>query len=93
MEDHKENADKVGDNNVKKVEIFSTPTCHFCHDAKDWFNENGVEYIDHDVSVKGDELARMMEITGQRGVPVIIVGNDVIIGFNQPKLAELLDIK
>ena len=76
----------------KLVEIFSTPTCHFCHAAKDWFAKNKIEFIDHDVSVKKDELARMMEITGQRGVPVIIIGNDVVIGFNESKLKELLNI-
>ena len=76
--------------NHKTVEIFSTPTCHFCHAAKEWFDEIGVKYIDHDVSVKREELDRMREITGQMGVPVIIIGNDVVIGFNKGKLEELL---
>lgn len=84
MQDHDTNK------GVKSVEIFSTPTCHFCHAAKEWFDEVGIKYTDHDVSVKKDELARMMEITGQRGVPVIIIGNDVVIGFDQNKLKELL---
>ena len=76
----------------KKVEIYSTPTCHFCHLAKDWFKEKGVEYVDYDVSVDKDKLSEMMSITGQRGVPVIKIGNDVVIGFNQPMLAQILNI-
>lgn len=76
--------------NNKTIEIFSTPTCHFCHMAKEWFDEIGQKYIDHDVSKNRDQLDRMREITGQMGVPVIIIGNDVVIGFNKGKLEELL---
>lgn len=75
------------------VEIYSTPTCHFCHLAKDWFNEIGVKYVDYDVSVDRERLAEMMEITGQRGVPVIKIGYDVVLGFDKMKLQELLNIK
>jgi glutaredoxin 3 len=75
------------------VEIYSTPTCHYCHLAKDWFVENGVKFVDFDVSVDIEKRRHIMEITGQMGVPVIIVGSDVVIGFNQTKLEELLNIK
>ena len=75
------------------VEIFSTPTCHFCHLAKDWFTEKGVKFVGYDVSVDLEKRKEMVEMTGQMGVPVIKVGNDVIIGFNQSKLEELLNIK
>ena len=74
------------------VEIFSTPSCHFCHMAKDWFTANGVTYTDHDVAADMEKRKEMVEITGQMGVPVIKIGNDVIIGFNEPKLREILHI-
>lgn len=77
---------------TKLVEIYSTPTCHFCHLAKEWFDQKGIKYIEHDVASDVNKRQEMVEITGQRGVPVIKIVNDVIIGFNQPKLAELLDI-
>lgn len=75
------------------VEIYSTPTCHFCHMAKDWFTEKGVKFVDYDVSADIEKRRHIMEVTGQMGVPVIIIGSDVIIGFNQTKLEELLNIK
>ena len=75
------------------VEIYSTPTCHFCHLAKDWFTEKGIKYVDFDVSTDIEKRKEVMEMTGQMGVPVIKIGNDVIIGFNQGKLEELLNIK
>jgi glutaredoxin-like YruB-family protein len=74
----------------KLIEIYSTPSCHFCHMAKDWFTEIGAKYVDYDVASDASKRAEMLEITGQMGVPVIKIGNDVVIGFNQAKLEELL---
>ncbi len=79
---------------MKKVEIFSTPNCHFCHMAKDFFNEKGVVFTDHDVASDPEKRAEMMDKSGQLGVPVIIIDDkDLIIGFDQKKLSELLEIK
>lgn len=78
---------------MKTVEIYSTPTCHFCHMAKDWFNEKKVSFTDFNVAENMDKRKEMVELTGQMGVPVIKVGNDVVIGFNEDKLAELLGIE
>ncbi len=77
---------------MKKVTVYSTPTCHFCNMAKEYFNANGVAYESFDVSVDQEKRREMMDISGQLGVPVITIDNDVIIGFNKPKLAELLNI-
>ncbi len=78
--------------NKNKVIIYSTPSCHFCNMAKDYFTQNGVSFESYDVSSDSDKRAEMMEISGQLGVPVIVVDDKVVIGFNKPKLAELLDI-
>ena len=78
---------------MKTVEIYSTPTCHFCHMAKDWFNEKKVNFTDFNVAENTDKRKEMVELTGQMGVPVIKIGNDVVIGFNEEKLAELLGIE
>lgn len=81
------------------VTIYSTPTCPYCHSAKDYFTENKVEFTDKDVMA--DEAAReeMIDLSGQLGVPVITVQKEgaedpeVVIGFNKGKLAKLLGIK
>lgn len=75
---------------MKEIVMYSTPTCHFCHMAEDYFKSKDIKYTKHDVSVDSEKRAEMMEKTGQMGVPVIIVGEEVIIGFNQPKIEELL---
>jgi glutaredoxin-like YruB-family protein len=77
---------------MKKVTIYSTPTCHFCHMAKEFFTEKGVAFEDIDVASNQEARAEMIDMTGQMGVPVIRIEDDVIIGFNKPKIAELLGI-
>lgn len=74
------------------VTIYSTPVCHFCNSAKDFFKENNVEYTEHDVASDADKRQEMVDMTGQMGVPVIRIGDDVIIGYDEPKLKELLDL-
>jgi len=77
----------------KTVAIYSTPTCHFCQMAKEFFGEHGVEYTNYDVSKDIEKRQEMFNITSQMGVPVIVIGDDVVIGFDKEKLVELLDIK
>lgn len=75
---------------MKKVEIYSTPTCHFCDLAKEYFAKNNVEYTNYNVAEDREKRAEMVDMTGQLGVPVIRIGDDVVIGFNKEKIDELL---
>lgn len=78
---------------MKKVTVYSTPSCHFCHMAKDFFKEKNVEFIDYDVSTDLNKRKEMIDKSGQMGVPVILIDDQIIVGFNQPKIAELLGLK
>ena len=80
------------DSNVKKVEIFSTPTCHFCHMAKEWLGEKNIPYSDYNVASDLEKRKEMVEMTGQLGVPVIRIGDEVMIGFNREMMAKLLEV-
>ena len=77
----------------KKVEIYSTPTCHYCHMAKDFFKEKNVPYTEYDVAADNAKRQEVIEKSGQMGVPVIIIGDDLVIGFNKPKIIELLGLQ
>ncbi len=80
--------------NTKTVEIYSTASCHFCHMAKDFFNNHKVAFTDYNVGTDVEKRNEMVELTGQMGVPVIVIDKkDVVIGFNQKALSQLLDIK
>lgn len=77
---------------MKNVTIYSTPTCSYCKAAKEFFAENNVQFTEHDVA--GDQAKReeMLKKSGQLGVPVITIDDAVVVGFDQPKLQELLEI-
>lgn len=75
-----------------KVVIYSTPVCHHCHNAKEFFTENNIVYIEHDVAADAEKRKEMVDLTGQMGVPVIQIERDIIIGFDEPKIKELLKL-
>ena len=75
-----------------EVVIYSTPTCHFCALSKEFFAANNVPYTNYDVASDFQKRQEMIEMTGQMGVPVIRIGNDVVIGFDKAKISELLHI-
>lgn len=76
--------------NEKKITVYSTPTCHYCNMAKEYFNENGVKYESFDVATDIEKRKEMFEKSGQMGVPVIVIGEDIIVGFNKPVIEDLL---
>ena len=73
-----------------QVTIYSTPTCHFCHAAKDFFTAHNVAFTEHNVASDLAKRQEMIQKSGQMGVPVITVGEKVIVGFDEEKLSELL---
>ena len=77
---------------MKDITIYSTPSCHFCHMAKDFFKENNLAYTEHDVASDQEQRKIMMEKSGQLGVPVIFIGDEMVIGFNKPKILKLLEM-
>ena len=76
----------------KHVTIYSTPSCHFCHAAKVFFDEHKVAYEEINVAADIEKRKEMIDMTGQMGVPVIRIDDDVIVGYDEAKLRELLAI-
>ncbi|MCJ7479190.1 MAG: NrdH-redoxin [Candidatus Nanohaloarchaeota archaeon QJJ-7] len=70
-----------------EVEIFTTPTCPYCDKLKNWMDQEGIDYVEHDVASDREQAMRMIQKTGQQGVPQTFVGGEAIIGF-QPKKIE-----
>lgn len=77
---------------MKTVTIYSTPVCHFCQAAKEFFKEHNVEFTDHDVAADQEKRQEMIDMTGQMGVPVIRIDDDVVVGFDESKVKELLGV-
>lgn len=76
----------------KKVTIYSTPTCHFCHMAKEFFKDNNIEYTDYNVATDLEKRKEMVQLTGQLGVPVISIDNSLFVGFQEGKFREILGL-
>lgn len=77
---------------MKNVTIYSTPTCHFCHMAKEFFKKNNIAFTDYDVFTDQAKRAEMIERSGQMGVPVIFIDNEMAVGFNESILKQMLNI-
>ncbi len=77
---------------MKNVTIYSTPSCHFCHLAKDFFKSNNVAYTEYDVVSNLEKRKEMVEKSGQMGVPVITIDESLVVGFDKPQIAKLLGL-
>jgi len=77
---------------AKNVKVYSTPTCPWCIRAKQFLQENKIEFQNFDVA--SDKLAaeEMVKKTGQMGVPVIDIDGQIIIGFDKEKIKQLLNL-
>jgi glutaredoxin 3 len=77
---------------MKKVEIYSTPSCGYCKMAKDFMNEHKVVFEEFDVASNPEKRNEMIEKSGQMGVPVIDIDGEMMVGFDRDALAKALDI-
>lgn len=72
------------------IKIYTTPTCGYCQMAKKYLSERGVPYVEYDVSRDRQAADDMVNLTGQMGVPVIVVDGQVIVGFERERLEQLI---
>jgi NADH-dependent peroxiredoxin subunit F len=74
---------------MSKVTVYSTQHCQYCRMAKAFLDKHGVPYESIDVGSDNEAAEKMIELSGQRGVPVIVVDEEVIVGFDSQRLNEL----
>ena len=77
---------------MKKVTMYSTPTCTYCNMAKDFFKQNNIQYEAFDVSTDLAKRQEMVEKSGQMGVPVILIDNETIVGFDKSRISKALGV-
>ncbi|PIQ69208.1 MAG: NrdH-redoxin [Candidatus Taylorbacteria bacterium CG11_big_fil_rev_8_21_14_0_20_46_11] len=75
---------------MKKVTIYTTPTCVYCKMTKAFFKEHNVSYEERNVAEDADARREMIEKSGQMGVPVVDIDGDLSVGFDQNKLLKLI---
>lgn len=78
---------------MPNVTIYTTTTCPWCHKAMDFLKENKVKFTEVNVQENPDRANEVIEKSGQMGVPVIDIDDQIIIGYNESALKKLLKIK
>ena len=78
---------------MKKTIIYTTSSCVYCKMAKAFFKEHNVVYEEKDVSQNAAARDEMMSKSNQMAVPVIEIDGELVIGFDKPRLSQLLNIK
>jgi len=74
------------------IKLFSTKFCPHCITLKEFLKEHNIEFEDIDVSEDKEALEEMIEKSGQMGVPVIEINEEIVVGFDKGKIVELLKI-
>jgi len=77
---------------MKKVTIYSTPTCTYCSMAKDFFKNHNIEYTEHNVKDDLEKRKEMIDRSQQMGVPVIDIDGKILVGFDEVELSNALGI-
>lgn len=83
---------KASGKEPKRVTVYSTPTCPWCNTLKSWLRKNGIPFTDIDVSRDEQAARELVRRSGQQGVPQTDINGQIVVGFNQQKLKELLEI-
>ncbi len=73
------------------VTVYYTQTCPWCDRVKDYLTKNGVPYEEKDVARDFNAAMEMIKRSGQQGVPVVATDKEVIVGFDQARLAKIVD--
>ena len=75
---------------MKKVQIYSRPLCDDCNKAKAFLKSKGVKFEDVTISRGGPAHDEMVERYGTDVCPLIIIDDQVMVGFNPPKINKIL---
>jgi len=78
---------------ARRVTVYSTPTCSWCNTLKTWLQKNNVKYSDIDISRDQKAADELVRRSGQQGVPQTEINGSIVVGFDQPRLKELLGIQ
>jgi alkyl hydroperoxide reductase subunit F len=74
---------------MPKVTVYTTQNCPYCRMVKAYLDRHGVEYMAIDVGKDREAAKKMVEISGQYGVPVTTVDDEIIVGFDAQRLNEI----
>jgi len=75
------------------VIVYTTPTCGYCYQVKSYLGQRDIPFVERDVSQDGQAAREMVQLTGQQGVPVVLVDGQVVLGFDRPRIDQALALR
>jgi NADH-dependent peroxiredoxin subunit F len=78
--------------NKKKIKVYSSPDCMYCYTVKGYLEDNGFEYEEINIYDNAEEYEKMVEFSGQKNVPVTVIGEEVLVGWDKEKFKKVLGI-
>ncbi len=75
---------------MSNITIYTSPTCGFCHMAKEYFKAKKIEFVEKDVSQDAAALEEAVAKSGQMGIPVIDIDGTITVGFNRVEIDAML---
>jgi glutaredoxin 3 len=72
------------------VLIYTTPTCGYCVQVKNYLTQRGVSYVERDLSREPGAAQEVVRLTGQQSVPVTVIDGQAVLGANMPRIDQLL---
>lgn len=73
----------------KKTILYADRDGRFCQAAREWLKSHGVDFEERPAETP-EAQEEVFEISEQYALPVIVAGKDVIIGYDEKRLNELL---
>jgi glutaredoxin-like protein NrdH len=79
------------------VKLYALSTCSHCRDTKDLLNQCHVDYDCVDIDTLGPEerkkvIAEVKKLNPECGLPTLVVGDKVVVGFREDKIKEALEL-
>jgi glutaredoxin-like YruB-family protein len=80
----------MSDSTPATVTVYSATWCAFCHAAKDYLDKKSIKYTDKDVDADPAAGQEAFSKSGQRAIPVLDIGGEIILGFDRPRIDAAL---
>lgn len=75
---------------LPKIKIYSSPDCPYCYVAKDYLTQKGLNFEEIDLFEQPEKRQEMEEISKQKSIPVILINEEIVVGWNKDKIDQLL---
>lgn len=75
---------------MEQIDVYTTPTCPWCGKVKEFLREKGAKYSEIDVAADPSGARKLVELTGQRSVPVTVKKDQIVVGYDPEQLAMLV---